>query len=508
MIQEPEKPDGTKTKTRSDDGALKSLTQGSTEHPKVFLSYAWSDPEHKERVRLFANRLISKGVEVILDVYDNKPGHELNSFMEQAVTDKTVTHVLVITDKIYADKADARTGGVGTETQLISSEVYKKIDQTKVVPLVFERTGERKPCLPAYMQSRHYIDFTDESQFESNFDELIRHIYNQPKHVKPLLGPVPNFTAPTKHAAEKIPLPTKPATSLNHSQSGFDNASTELTGILKKLREIGDQEKPIDEKVLDGIKAAEPYVNTVLNELNVLLSESDIDDKRLTEKIDRLLSSAKAHQGPLAGVNSWRDIDYEQIGFVVQELAMSVIALLLKYRRYSAINSLINRTYFYRTHTGEQHAVAFNDFYQYMQTLDEHRNHRMNLNRVSIAADIHKENASKFDVIDFDDLKNADSLLYLLTRFNFPDNRYAWWFPKLSVYSHRFDGQVEPLGELISKARANEIVKMFGLETVGKLLEAHKAALEATSKISYNAGFNFNIPSLENMFPEKIAELP
>jgi hypothetical protein len=49
---------------------------------------------------------------------------------------------------------------------------------------------------------------------------------------------------------------------------------------------------------------------------------------------------------------------------------------------------------------------------------------------------------------------------------------------------------------------------MFGLETVGKLLEAHKAALEATSKISYNAGFNFNIPSLENMFPEKIAELP
>ena len=33
---------------------------------------------------------------------------------------------LIISDKKYADKANGRDGGVGTETQIISAEVYKK----------------------------------------------------------------------------------------------------------------------------------------------------------------------------------------------------------------------------------------------------------------------------------------------------------------------------------------------------------------------------------------------
>lgn len=506
MSKETKKPDKDEKKTQAKDGALKNLMQGSTEHPKVFLSYAWSDPEHKERVRLFANRLINKGVEVILDVYDNKPGHDLNSFMEKAVTDNTVTHVLVIADKIYADKADARAGGVGTETQLISSEVYQKIDQTKVVPLVFQRTEEGKPCLPAYMKTLHYIDFTDESQFDVNFDELIRHTYNQPKHEKPPLGSAPVFDVPTKHSAEKIPLPVK------HSitpSSSFDNTYNELINALKKLRKIGGQDIPIDERIVEGISNTEPYVNEILNEFDTLLKEDILDDKKLVDKIDMLISTAKSNQGPLPGVNSWRETDYEHIGFIVQELAMSIIALLIKHRRYSAIHNLINRTYFYKTHIGEQRAVTFADFYQYMRTLDGHRNNRLKLNRASVAADIHKENASKFDAIGFDEIRNADSLLYLLTRFNFSNDRHEWWFPKLSVYSSfGGEGHIDPLGELISKTRANEIAKMFGAETANKLIEAHNTAVETSSKIEYNPGFNFNVPSFTNMLPKQIAKLP
>lgn len=494
-------------KMRADNGALKNLAQGSTEHPKVFLSYAWSDPEHKERVRLFANRLISRGVEVILDVYDNKPGHDLNSFMEQTVTDNTVTHVLVIVDKIYSDKADARSGGVGTETQLISAEVYQKIDQTKVVPLVFERTKEGKACLPAYMRSRHYIDFTDESQFDASFDELIRHIYDQPRYEKPSLGPIPVFDTPAKHVAEKIPLPAKHAPQTN---TDFDGASAELMSVLKKLRKIDGTEKSIDERIIESISQAEPYVNAVLNGLDQLLSEDKLDDKKLVDKIDRLFSEAKSYQGPLPGISSWRETDYEHIGFTVQESVTAIIALLVKHRRYSAIYDLINRTYFYKTHLGEQRAVTIIDFYQYMRTLDDHRNSRLNLNRASVAADITKENSSKFDAIDFDQIRNADSLLYLLSRFNFPDNRYEWWFPRLSVYSSfRGDGgQVDPLGELISKTRAKDISRMFGVKTVNDLIKAHSAAVEASSKIEYNPGFNFNVPSFANMLPERISELP
>ena len=37
-----------------------------------------------------------------------------------------ITHVLVFCERTYAKKADTRKAGVGTETQIISKEVYDK----------------------------------------------------------------------------------------------------------------------------------------------------------------------------------------------------------------------------------------------------------------------------------------------------------------------------------------------------------------------------------------------
>lgn len=496
---------GTK-KTHTD--TLETITMGSKKHPKVFLSYAWSDVEHKEKVRLFADRLISKGVDVVLDVYDNKPGHELNHFMEKSVKDDSVTHVLVITDKNYAEKADARKGGVGTETQLISQEVYKEIDQTKVVPLVFARDEGGNPYLPVYMKSRHYIDFSDESQADAKFDELIRHLYDKPKHVKPPLGPVPDFEPAQKHTIDKLPIKPQSYTGPKTATQDLDVTVESLLSVLKKLRKPSNTEKPIDEKIIAGISEAQPYTNALFNELNSLLETDSIDDKKLVEKIDGILCRAKTNHAPLPGVSSWRESDYEHIGFIIHEIATGIIALLVKHRRYKAVHNLINRTYFYRDHLGELRSVTFNNFYQYMRSLDEYRNSRLKLNRASVAADIQKDDASKFDVLDFDNMRDADSLLYLLNRFVFPDNRYAWWFPRLAAYSHRGDSVIDPLGELISKTRANEIATMFGANNVKELIELHKAAVEVTSKIEWNPSWNFNVPEFTKMLPEKVAELP
>jgi hypothetical protein len=50
-----------------------------------------------------------------------KEGHDKYVFMEKMVTDPSVTHVPVICDRIYAEKADARKAGVGTESQIMSA---------------------------------------------------------------------------------------------------------------------------------------------------------------------------------------------------------------------------------------------------------------------------------------------------------------------------------------------------------------------------------------------------
>lgn len=48
-------------------------------------------------------------------------------FYGKSVTDQSITNVLMLLDPIYTEKADGRRGGVGIETQIISSEVYGRL---------------------------------------------------------------------------------------------------------------------------------------------------------------------------------------------------------------------------------------------------------------------------------------------------------------------------------------------------------------------------------------------
>ncbi len=115
--------------------------------PKVFISYSWTSEAHKERVKDWADRLLESNIETIIDVYDVKPGHDLIYFMEQMVHDE-FTHVLVMCDHKYAEKANKRRAGVGTEAQIIVKKVYNKVSQTKFIPIVCEFTTEGDACVP------------------------------------------------------------------------------------------------------------------------------------------------------------------------------------------------------------------------------------------------------------------------------------------------------------------------------------------------------------------------
>ena len=76
------------------------------------------------------------GVEVILDVWDLEEGNDTHAFMEQCINEPTITNVLILLDPIYAKKANAHIGGVGTETQIISAKVYREVEQDKFIPII------------------------------------------------------------------------------------------------------------------------------------------------------------------------------------------------------------------------------------------------------------------------------------------------------------------------------------------------------------------------------------
>ena len=128
--------------------------------PQVFISYSWSSEEYKQRVRDLAVRLMHDGILVKLDIWDLKDGQDKYVYMEQCVTDDNIDKVLILSDRIYAEKADKRKGGVGDETTIISPEIYGHAGQQKFIPVVMERDELGAAYLPAYLKSRMYKDLS------------------------------------------------------------------------------------------------------------------------------------------------------------------------------------------------------------------------------------------------------------------------------------------------------------------------------------------------------------
>ena len=112
--------------------------------------------------------------------------------MEQCVTDYSIDKVLILSDHLYAEKADKRKGGVGNETTIISVEVYEDADQQKFIPVVMERDEKGEACLPQYLKSRIYRDLSGDN-YEAEYESLLRTIYEMPAHRKPELGERPKW---------------------------------------------------------------------------------------------------------------------------------------------------------------------------------------------------------------------------------------------------------------------------------------------------------------------------
>ena len=92
-----------------------SSTSEPTDPPVVFVSYSQTNEQHIAWVTELSRRLRSNGIDVFLDQWNVRAGHDLNLFMEQ-YHDLSTRIVVVLSDD-YADKANKRGeqhSGVGT----------------------------------------------------------------------------------------------------------------------------------------------------------------------------------------------------------------------------------------------------------------------------------------------------------------------------------------------------------------------------------------------------------
>ena len=82
---------------------------------------------------------------------------------------------LILLDPIYEKKANGRNGGVGTETQIISPEIYNKVKQEKFLPVIFERGENGEIPKTSVLKNNSYIfDLSQEEKYDSEYQRLVK----------------------------------------------------------------------------------------------------------------------------------------------------------------------------------------------------------------------------------------------------------------------------------------------------------------------------------------------
>ena len=384
--------------------------------PKLFISYSWTTPDHEAWVIRFAEELCGNGIDVILDKWDLKEGHDGHAFMERMVADSEIKKVLMICDKEYAAKADDRIGGVGTETQIITPEIYGNQDQNKFVAVVTERDEAEEPYLPAFYRSRIFIDLSDLGNYSENFDQLLRWVFDQPFYKKPPIGRKPAFLSKENHAAALATSPPfrRAEEALKNGRGNAIALVSEyfevLTTEFEKLRIEQNPEEELDELIVQSIESFLPYRNEVIK-IFLLLSRNRNTDETI-QIVHKFLESLIPYMDRT---------EFDNSKFIIQELYLYAVACFIRYEKFDSAAVLMGKDYYLSdsfTWCYDTAMTTFCVFRQYLRSL-QYRNDRLKLGQLSLHADFLMQR-SKESGIEFRYLMQADLVLFLKSLLDNP----------------------------------------------------------------------------------------
>jgi hypothetical protein len=441
-------------------------------NPKVFISYSWSSPTHQQWVIDLGENLIASGIEVVLDKWDLKPGQDSIAFMESMVTDTTIDKVLIICDRTYAERADGRNGGVGTETQIISKKVYEQVNQERFIAVIAEKDEDQKAFTPTFYHSRIYIDLSTPESYSDGFEELIRTIYNQPQHVKPPLGKKPDFLTNEIHTTLGTAPLAKRATSLIRDNKPNATAALEeylqtFAENLERARIDFNKSAEYDEQILNNINNFTSSRNELLQVLTNAIRYLPEQDN--TEHIHKFLESILKYQDLPEGINSWNEHDFDNFKFIIHEIFLYTITICLKFNKYEIATNLLNKSYYIRSRRGDDYLSGFECFYKDAGSL-ELRNRRLKLGRTSLSADVTKNNNTTSG-IDFSLLMQTDFLLFVRCEM-----RNEFWWPKTLVYLGHYPGAFEIFTRSASQAYFEKLKRILNVNSKKELEEFVESA--------------------------------
>jgi hypothetical protein len=477
--------------------------------PKLFISYSWTSPSHEEWVLSLATELRDSGVDVILDKWDLKEGQDAHAFMEKMVTDSDIKKVVMICDHLYAEKADGRSGGVGTETQIISPEIYTKQEQTKFVAVLPERDEEGKPFLPAYYKSRVYIDLSSPDLYSKSLEQLLRWIYDKPLHVKPGLGKTPAFL--TDDAIISLQTTAKfrrVLGAIRENRPYCWGALAEyfevFTENLELFRIIKDNEE-FDEKVVRNIEEFLPYRNESIEIFMALARYRSTQES--WEALHRFFEELIPYLDRPENVTRWEDWDFDNFKFIIHELFLYAIVALIRSECFDGVAHLIRQHYYVAENArrGRDAMVPFSELCHDLPSLD-YRNKRLQMRRLSLHADL-LEKRSKISGLPFQQIMQTDLILFIRDCLDcLRSGRCQRWWPVTLLYAGRQHGPFEVFARSQSAKFFENLKQVFDIEAKDDLAPLEEAFREQKLRIPQ---WEFNsFDTFEMMGFEKMGTLP
>ncbi len=405
--------------------------------PKAFISYAWTSESHLAWVMELATRLQQDGIEVKLDRWDLSVGHDKYAYMESMVTDPSVTKVLMICDSTYQRKADHREGGVGTETQVITPELYKKTAQEKYAAIIVENDAHGEPCVPTFAASRLYIDFTRPEEYEVAFEDLTRWLFNRPRYVKPPLGKPPAFLTDPEAAS------TSTMSSFRRADSSIRSGSASSAGHIADfgdifIAELRDRQHdtradPIDEAVKAAAASMRPALRNLIGLIASLARYPAPGFERILTIFEQL-ASLMFRPGDM---HTYNNTDYDPYRIIAYEGFLSMTALLIREKRFDLLGEALSATYITETSefSTERAGHSFTIFNQNVASYEILRSRTQSRQYDLFADDIWA--TYKMGNPRSIDLMEADVVLFLRASIVEHADVFEGWWPRLIIYTPR-----------------------------------------------------------------------
>lgn len=402
--------------------------------PKVFVSYSWTSPDHEEWVLNFANELTDNAIHVIIDKWDLLDGQDKYAFMEQMVTNPSIPKVALIFDKGYVERANNRSGGVGTETQILTYELYEQVSQDKFVGIIAERDENGRLYAPAYYKSRMYIDLSDDEKYTANFERVLRWVYNKPVYTRPQLGEPPEFLADTPG----VSLGTN--TAYRHALEAIRQGRPYAIGAVSEYFKLVSRNL---ERFRIESATAQTMVDAILNSIKEMLNPRNEIAKLMLaiaqysrssdmkQVIHRFFEDITVYFERDRSTSRFFEWQFDNHKFLTYELFLYCIACLVKYDAFDAIGYLVRQNYMtkpaFRDDTSSMR--SFSTFHRTLDSLDEWNRQHGSRMYSPLASLLHER--GDIDDISFEDIMQADTILFIRSLVDDRQGRNAQgWYPE------------------------------------------------------------------------------